>query len=1023
MCYAVYVKLTREARVRQEEREMRRWIWSVLLTVAVMTALAVGASAAQVTVGNVRYESDTGTVVGPAKSGITSADIKAEITVNGTSVSITKIAARAFENCSAMTSVTIPNGITSIGDHAFASSGLRSVTIPGSVDVIQPNTFESCTNLNEVTLSENVDSIMEDAFNGCSGLEKIHFPKTLTGIDANAFAGCTNLKSVALPAGFEAVKTGTFVNCINLRTVYLPGNVKRVEVNAFSGCNNLKILHFGGTDVAMLAQEGSIQREVHLVFPMTTVKKQATCQEEGRQTTSIACDSCNGQTVYSEDRVIEKKPHTEEPIPDVPASCTQTGSTGGKRCAVPTCRAIIEKPTVVPMKDHEKETIPPISASCTAPGSKDGERCKNCGTILKQPTVVEKLEHETDEAHKATEGEVTKEATCTEKGEKTFLDTCIHCNKPVVERKEELPTVDHSYDKKQTKPFVIREATCKYSGISIPHLACDSCSAVEECTECDAIKEAVKNGAKLAEDQRAHLETHGTITETEVLKHTPKEKVEDPDNTVHGDCVTDGHIVYKETTCTVCGEKFTPDPEETEAPGEHKYENLDEELVKDATCRETGLKKVGAKKCTVCGHEVAAQEEIIPKKAHAWGTPVKDENPGEGKEDKAPTCGEEGVEYVVVSCQNKFEDGTLCGETEHRAITLPATGAHKWGEWETKEPTLTQAGEKKRVCETCGEEDVIVLPATGDTSEPEDPDNPDKPDDPSKPSEPEKPKTYQVNIVQGAGGTASANRTTAEAGDRITITISPSSGYELDMIRAIGGGTSVVSLTDLGGGRYQLTMPEASVEIRATFSRKSDGSNWANAPGEGTSGDPRRTTDVMPTQNPTQSVPRAGAYEQLFRDIPTSHWAAGEINWANQMGYMNGSGGRFNPDGNISHQQMWMVLARLTGNHPANMTEARRWAVEHSFADGSSPTGEVQRHQLVTALYRSAHLMGSTNRYTTSLAGYADSRTVPAVARDAFSWAVANGILGGTANGRLDPNGTLTRAQFAVILYRYSQKI
>ena len=48
---------------------------------------------------------------------------------------------------------------------------------------------------------------------------------------------------------------------------------------------------------------------------------------------------------------------------------------------------------------------------------------------------------------------------------------------------------------------------------------------------------------------------------------------------------------------------------------------------------------------------------------------------------------------------------------------------------------------------------------------------------------------------------------------------------------------------------------------------------------------------------------------------------------------------------------------------------------------------------------------------------------MPASARDAFAWAVANGIIGGTGNGRLAPNATLTRAQFAVILYRFSQRI
>ena len=82
----------------------------------------------------------------------------------------------------------------------------------------------------------------------------------------------------------------------------------------------------------------------------------------------------------------------------------------------------------------------------------------------------------------------------------------------------------------------------------------------------------------------------------------------------------------------------------------------------------------------------------------------------------------------------------------------------------------------------------------------------------------------------------------------------------------------------------------------------------------------------------------------------------------------------------------------------------------------------MKRHQLVTALYRCARLSNRLNQNTTSLAGYNDSRTVPAVARDAFSWALANGIVSGSADKNLMPNGNITRAQFAVILYRYSQR-
>lgn len=996
----------------KEERKMRRWVWRALLTVTVLAALTMGASAAEVTVGNVKYETDTGTVLGPAKSGITSADIKAEITVGGTAVSITQIARNAFENCSTLTSVTIPSGITVIGSHAFASSGLSSVTIPGTVSTINPNTFEACTNLNEVTLSENVTSIGEDAFNGCSNLEKIHFPKTVTGIDSRAFAGCTKLKSVALPEGYSPIKTGTFSNCANLTSVYIPGNVRAIEVNAFSGCSKLKILHYGGTDAATLTQNDATPREVHLVLPVTTTTKQPTCQEEGRRTTSITCDSCKGQVIYSEDRLIERKPHTEEEIPEIPASCTQTGSSGGKRCAV--CKTVLVRPTVTPMTPHKEKAIPNTPATCTAPGSQGGKQCEDCGEITEQPTIVEQLKHKTDDAHKDTTGKVTKESTCTEKGEKTFLDTCIHCNQPVIERIEEIGLIDHKHTKQQTEPYTIREGNCKYSGISVPHLICDVCGAVEACSKCDAIKETVKNGADLTDDQKTHLETHGEITVTPAPGHKI-EKIEDKEAEGYKapTCTEAGHIIYKEVECSVCHTKVTPDPEDPEALGHDLTDPVDKPNAVAATCKEEGEDWLNFRECKRDGCDYEEKTVVKKKGAHTWGTPEStsvDED-GNPVEDKDPTCGDEGAAYVIVVC-------SVCGETEHRKIELPATGKHTWGEWKTED------GKETRTCSVCGKTDTRTLSPT-DPDNPDNPDNPDKPTDPDNPSKPEE-TTYKVDVVQASNGTTSVSRSTAKAGDLVTVTVSPSSGYVLDMIRVIGG-SQLVSLTNLGNNQYRFTMPSANVEVRATYDRTgSDYSgNWTNGFGNSGSGDrsdPRRTTDVMPVQIQEPSVGPAGASERLFQDIPTDHWAAGEINWASQMGYMNGTGNRFNPDGAISQQQMWMVLARLTGNQPANMAEARRWAELGGYADGSSPIGPVKRHQLVTALYRCARLSGRAGRTTTSLAGYPDSRTVPAVAREAFTWALSTGVVSGDAEGRLKPNDSITRAQFAVILYRYSTR-
>lgn len=490
------------------------------------------------------------------------------------------------------------------------------------------------------------------------------------------------------------------------------------------------------------------------------------------------------------------------------------------------------------------------------------------------------------------------------------------------------------------------------------------------------------------------------------------------DRVIPGDCEHGEQTVYKDYDCAICSAHVSGDVKTTGKPlGHDMVHDEAQDIVVKATCTTPGSKTEvwvcsrGEKCSQYDGKPYTEQKEPVttPALGHDWGDFV----PNEGQ-DMTPneTCVEKKVKGSV-SCKREG-----CGEKmDDYELTIEGLGKHTWGEWKADEGGKTET----RTCSVCKKTETRNVSAPEPPDDPDDPDDPDKPD---KPGEPEKPKDYSITVVPSAGGTASASSATAKSGASITLTVTPSSGYELDMMRAISGGTSVLTLTDLGGGKYRFTMPENNVEIRVTFARKSEGLGWGGVSKDNsTSGDPRRTTDVMPTQNPVQSVPRAGAYEQLFRDIPMSHWAAGEINWANQMGYMNGAGGRFNPDGNITHQQMWMVLARLTGNHPASMTEARRWAVDHSFADGSSPTGPVLRHQLVTALYRCAHLMGSTNRNTTSLAGYPDSRTVPTVARDAFSWAVANGIVGGTGNGRLAPNGTLTRAQFAVILYRYSQQI
>lgn len=161
--------------------------------------------------------------------------------------------------------------------------------------------------------------------------------------------------------------------------------------------------------------------------------------------------------------------------------------------------------------------------------------------------------------------------------------------------------------------------------------------------------------------------------------------------------------------------------------------------------------------------------------------------------------------------------------------------------------------------------------------------------------------------------------------------------------------------------------------------------------------------------------------ELSFTDVPEGYWAYGEIIWAYGNGYMSGTSvTTFNPGGTVTRQQVWMILARMAGADPADMAEAKVWAVESGISDGTNPGGAVTRQQLAVLLYRYAVQNGMAAVTTQELlSSFPDAATVADYAVQALNWAVGRGIIGGTTQGTLNPAGTATRAQLAVMLYRW----
>ncbi len=144
--------------------------------------------------------------------------------------------------------INLPLTLESIGASAFYCCGLlESIDIPGSVTEVSSYAFNGCTALTEASFGEGFISIPSDMFRGCTSLESIDLPSTLETIEGYAFDGCSALGEVELPNGIAKVGSCAFKNCTNLTTVNIPKSITEatpVDYGPFNGCSSLSNVSF-----------------------------------------------------------------------------------------------------------------------------------------------------------------------------------------------------------------------------------------------------------------------------------------------------------------------------------------------------------------------------------------------------------------------------------------------------------------------------------------------------------------------------------------------------------------------------------------------------------------------------------------------------------------------------------------------------------------------------------------------------------------------------------------------------------
>ncbi|MDO4484763.1 MAG: leucine-rich repeat domain-containing protein [Clostridia bacterium] len=228
---------------------------------------------------------------------------------------ITAIDARAFCNCTGITSVSFPDDMTALGNYAFAGcTALKQVTIPCAMG---DGVFSDCTGLTDVTITDNVTAIGKRAFQGCTALTAVTIPDSVTAIGNSAFYGCSGLQSVIIPS-----KDITF------------------GLTVFGQCNQVQLQVLCGSTAWQYAQSGRISYRLsgHAVY-LEQSQTPPTCGEDGHQQ-HYACPSCGTLFIKSGDTMTEtdadalriprtRRHHLEG---SVCRDCGRTFAVDGKPC-------------------------------------------------------------------------------------------------------------------------------------------------------------------------------------------------------------------------------------------------------------------------------------------------------------------------------------------------------------------------------------------------------------------------------------------------------------------------------------------------------------------------------------------------------------------------------------------------------------------------------------------------------------------------------------------------------------------
>ena len=229
-------------RLSEIDKSMKTWLSLSIRTyacLALLTVVMADSARAQF-----NFATNNGTITITRFLGSLSGAVTVPDITNG--MAVTDIGPRAFWYITSMSSVTIPDSVTSIEDSAFLGcSSLTNVVMGNSVTNLGYGAFYNCSSLPGVEMPDSIVNMGAEAFHGCASLTTITIPNSVTNIPVNAFNSCTSLTNLTFGSNTVSIGEGAFSGCSSLRSLTIAGSVTNLQGHAFEGCTSLADLTLG----------------------------------------------------------------------------------------------------------------------------------------------------------------------------------------------------------------------------------------------------------------------------------------------------------------------------------------------------------------------------------------------------------------------------------------------------------------------------------------------------------------------------------------------------------------------------------------------------------------------------------------------------------------------------------------------------------------------------------------------------------------------------------------------------------